>query len=100
MKSSGADLLTVQEITPQALARFEQTELRSMLPYEFVVPGNGGVGTGIFSRFPLRNTAQLNGFALNNLRAEVDLPGAPTTTVYAVHPIPPYPYDPGRWVGR
>ncbi|MCZ4549027.1 endonuclease/exonuclease/phosphatase family protein [Gordonia rubripertincta] len=100
VRSSGADLLTVQEITPAALARFEQTELRSMLPYEFVVPDVGGVGTGIFSRFPLRDTAQLNGFGLNNLRAEVDLPGAPSTTVYAVHPIPPYPYDPDRWVGE
>lgn len=98
VRSTGAELLTIEEITSEALARLQQTELASMLPYEFVVPGKGGVGTGIFSRFPLRNTAELNGFGLGNVRADVDLPGAPSTTVYAVHPIPPYPGDPSRWV--
>lgn len=98
VRSAGAEILTVEEITPEALARLEQTTLKSMLPYEFVLPDEGGVGTGIFSRFPLRDTAELNGFGLNNVRAEVDLPGAPSTTIFAVHPIPPYPYDPSRWV--
>ncbi len=98
LRSSGAHVLTVEELTPEALARIEQTNLRSLLPYEFVVPDTGGIGTGIFSRFPLRDTAVLNGFALNNLRAEVDLPGAVDTTVYAVHPIPPYHNAPARWV--
>jgi endonuclease/exonuclease/phosphatase (EEP) superfamily protein YafD len=98
VRSSGAALLTVEEMTPQALAALESTDLRGMMPYEFVVPGEGGTGTGIFSRYPLRNTAELNGFAMTNLRADVDLPGAAATTVFAVHPIPPYPYDPDRWV--
>ncbi|WP_253662016.1 endonuclease/exonuclease/phosphatase family protein [Williamsia maris] len=98
VRSSGAHLLTIEEMTPAALDRLRRTDLRSMLPYEFAVPGTGGVGTGIFSRYPLRDTAQLTDFGLNNLRADVDLPGAQGTTVFAVHPIPPYPYDPSRWV--
>lgn len=98
VRASKAHLLTVEELTPEALDRIEKTDLRSLLPYEFVVPGEGGVGTGIFSRYPLRNTAELSDFGLNNLRAEVDLPGAANTTVFAVHPIPPYPYEPWRWV--
>jgi endonuclease/exonuclease/phosphatase (EEP) superfamily protein YafD len=98
VRAAKAHLLTIEELTPQALERIEKTDLRSLLPYEFVVPGDGGVGTGIFSRYPLRNTAELNDFGLNNLRAEVDLPGAANTTVFAVHPIPPYPYEPWRWV--
>ena len=98
VRASRADLLTIEEMTPAALDRLRQTDLRSLLPHEFAVPGTGGVGTGIFSRYPLRNTAQLTDFGLNNLRADVDLPGAPGTTVFAVHPIPPYPYDPARWV--
>lgn len=98
VRSSGADMLTVQELTPEALDRFEETDLQSMLPYDFVAPGTGGVGSGVFSRVPVRNTAELNGFDLNNLRIEVDLPGAPSTTVYAVHMIPPYPGDPQQWV--
>jgi endonuclease/exonuclease/phosphatase (EEP) superfamily protein YafD len=98
VRDTGAALLTVEEMTPQALTALENTDLRGMMPYEFVVPGDGGNGTGIFSRYPLRNTAPLNGFTMSNLRADVDLPGAPGTTVFAVHPIPPYPYDPDRWV--
>ena len=98
VRADKAHLLTVEELTPEALDRIERTDLRSLLPYEFVVPGEGGVGTGIFSRYPLRNTAELSDFGLNNLRAEVDLPGAANTTVFAVHPIPPYPYEPWRWV--
>lgn len=60
--SSGAHLLTIEEMTPEALERLRRTDLRSVMPYEFVEPGSGGVGTGIFSRFPLRNTAQLADF--------------------------------------
>lgn len=98
VRATGAALLTVEELTPESFAALESTELRGMMPYDFVVPGEGGTGTGIFSRYPLRNTAELNGFALGNLRADVDLPGAPGTTIFAVHPIPPYPDDPARWV--
>ncbi|WP_052688888.1 endonuclease/exonuclease/phosphatase family protein [Williamsia herbipolensis] len=93
-----ADLLTIEELTPQALTRLQATDLRTTLPYLYAVPGTGGVGTAIASRYPLRDTIALDGYSLNNLRAVVDLPGAPATTVFAVHPIPPYPYAPDRWV--
>lgn len=93
-----AAVLTMNEVTPDAAARIETSALRSLLPFRYVVAGTGGVGTAILSRYPLRDTALLDGYALNSLRATVEIPGVGDTVVYAMHPIPPYPYDSSRWV--
>ncbi|MGZ8180295.1 endonuclease/exonuclease/phosphatase family protein [Williamsia sp. SKLECPSW1] len=93
-----ATVVTLDEVTPAAAERIESSALRTLMPYRYVVPGTGGVGSAILSRHPLRDTTLLDGYALNSLRATVELPGVGDTVVYAMHPIPPYPYDSARWV--
>ncbi|WP_299576932.1 endonuclease/exonuclease/phosphatase family protein [uncultured Williamsia sp.] len=95
-----ATVVTLNEVTPDAAARIEASSLRTLMPHRYVVPGTGGVGSAILSRYPLRDTTLLDGYALNSLRATVELPGLGDTVVYAMHPIPPYPYDSARWVGE
>ncbi|MBT0565326.1 endonuclease/exonuclease/phosphatase family protein [Williamsia sp. CHRR-6] len=92
------DILTLVELTPQAQQRLSRTALSTHLPYAYVMPGRGGVGSAIVSRYPLRETIHFDEFEFNNVRAVIDLPGSLPTAVYALHPIPPYPYDPGNWV--
>ena len=46
------DVLTVIELTPEALQRLSAAGITETLPYSFVRPGSSGSGAGIFARFP------------------------------------------------
>lgn len=94
----GVDLLTVIELTDQAVSNLAGAGLRTVLPYRCERPRSGGGGAGIYSRYPLRDCTELDGFVLNNVRAVVDMPGAGNTAVYALHPLPPYPEPAWKWV--
>ncbi|WP_308170541.1 endonuclease/exonuclease/phosphatase family protein [[Mycobacterium] fortunisiensis] len=92
------DLLTVVELTPAAVGRLDEAGLSRTLQYSFVRPRDGGGGAGIFSRFPLQDGALLDGYALHNVKAVAQIPGAAPTEVYALHPVPPYPEPSWKWV--
>ena len=93
-----ADLLTVIELTATAADGLRAAGIGTMLPYACERPRGGGGGAGIFSRYPLTDCEELDGFVLNNLRAVADLPDVGRTAVYALHPIPPYPEPAYKWV--
>lgn len=92
------DLLTVIELTDQAVTNLVAAGLREALPYACERPRAGGGGAGVYSRYPLRDCAELDGFVLNNVRVVADMPGAGSTAVYALHPLPPYPEPAWKWV--
>lgn len=83
------DVLTVQELTVDAAVRLDAAGLAAELPHRYLHPGAGGGGTGIYSRYPLRDGRRLDGFELANLGATVDHPEAGPVTVFALHPVPP-----------
>ncbi len=91
------DILTVIELTPAAVQRLAAAGLEELLPYSFLRPRDGGGGAGIFSRFPLSDGRQLDGFELHNIKAVAAIPGAGPTAVYALHPLPPYPEPSWKW---
>lgn len=95
-----ADLLTLIELTPEAVQRLTSAGLDDVLPYSFLRPREGGGGAGVFSRFPLRDGALLPGFELNNVTAHADIPGLGPIAVYALHPLPPYPEPADRWASE
>ena len=92
------DVLTVIELTDSASAKLAAAGLENALPHTCVRTRHGGGGAGIYSRYPLRECAQLDGFVLNNLRAVAEIPAADPTAVYALHPLPPYPEPAWKWV--
>lgn len=98
VRRRGADLLTVIELTESAVTHLAEVGLGDMLPYTCSRPRAGGGGAGIYSRYPLRECAQLDGFVLNNLRAVAEIPSTAMTAVYALHPLPPYPEPAWKWV--
>lgn len=100
VRDRGIDLLTVAELTDDAVAGLAAAGIDELLPYSFLRPTGGGGGTGIYSRYPLSDGAALPGFVLHNLRATVDIPGAAPTAIYALHPLPPYPEPAYRWVAE
>lgn len=82
------DVLALEELTPGAVARLQAAGLDSLLPYSFVRPAPDNAGTGIWSRTPLHDERELDGYSAATLLAR-------TTTVIgavqvgAVHPRAP-----------
>ncbi|SMG32123.1 Uncharacterized conserved protein YafD, endonuclease/exonuclease/phosphatase (EEP) superfamily [Rhodococcus rhodochrous J3] len=96
-----ADVLTVEELTDDAVTRLRAAGIDDLLPEQFVSPRpEGGGGTGIYSRFPLRDAEPLGRFAMQNLVADLDLGDGRTVVLAAVHPMPPYPEPAWQWAAE
>ena len=83
-----ADVLNVVELTPAALAALHDAGITERYPYRFENPRNGAFGSGIYSRYPLRDAEDLVLAGAHMVKATVEMPfGA--TTVVAVHTMQP-----------
>lgn len=92
VRSRGVDLLTVDELTVAAVDGLAGAGLDDLLPYRWVRPARSGAdGTGIWSRYPLADRVQHPGFSMAALSARVDVPDGRSLTVFAAHPMPPWP---------
>ncbi len=89
VRTENVDLLTVDELTAEAVQRLDDAGIADLLPYRYVEPGWYAQGTGIFSRYPLRDTRKYDGFVMSNIGAVLDHPQRGEVAVYAFHPIPP-----------
>ncbi|MEV0294873.1 endonuclease/exonuclease/phosphatase family protein [Nocardia sp. NPDC050710] len=89
VRAEQVDLLTVEELTSEAVDRLAAAGIAEQLPHQYLQPGGGGAGTGIYSRYPLRDTRKYDGFVLHNLGATMDHPRRGPVAVFAFHPIPP-----------
>ncbi|WP_238419844.1 endonuclease/exonuclease/phosphatase family protein [Gordonia sp. 'Campus'] len=83
------DLVSLQEVTPEALDKVRRSGIGRSLPHEFAIPYTYAAGTAMFGRQPLRDRYNIPGTVLHNLQARTDLPGAADTQVLAVHPAAP-----------
>jgi endonuclease/exonuclease/phosphatase (EEP) superfamily protein YafD len=100
IEDNDVDVVTVNELTPEAVGRLEASGISSVLPYSFLRPGTGGVGTGIWSRYPLSEQIHHEEFLLTALSARITLPDGASAAVYALHPVPPWPVDSAVWAGE
>jgi endonuclease/exonuclease/phosphatase family metal-dependent hydrolase len=85
------DILSLEELTPQALHRFDALGLRRLLPHQAYDAGAGGAsGTGLFSRWPLRRLPSVNPRPIQGQpRGLITVAGARPLDVQAMHPLPP-----------
>ncbi|WP_176561983.1 endonuclease/exonuclease/phosphatase family protein [Mycolicibacterium palauense] len=97
VRAEDVDVLTVVELTPGAARGLAAAGLQRLLPHSYLRPREGGGGAAIFAKYPLSEPAELDGFALHNIRALADIPGAGSVAVYALHPVPPYPQPAWKW---
>ncbi|MEU7140765.1 endonuclease/exonuclease/phosphatase family protein [Nocardia sp. NPDC046473] len=98
VRENRIDVLTVDELTKGAVDRLAAAGLAEQLPYSYLQPtADGGGGTGIYSRYPLRDTKKYDGFILNQVSAIMDHPERGPITVFAFHPIPP-PFNFADWL--
>ena len=80
-----ADLLAVQELTPDLVTRLGLAGLGDELPHSRLDPRPGSPGTGLWSRWPLTARQPLPGTAAAAPRVTVSLPGGREVAVTAVH---------------
>lgn len=51
----GVDVLSLQELTPEAVAGLDEASLAALLPHRVFQPDARAAGSGVASRFPLRS---------------------------------------------
>ena len=89
VRNRRVEVLTVDELTPAAVEGLHRAGLDEILPHRHLSPGRFATGTGIWSRYPLADTMEYDGFVLNQLSATVQIPQVGPVSVYAFHPVPP-----------
>ncbi|MEU7632713.1 endonuclease/exonuclease/phosphatase family protein [Nocardia sp. NPDC049220] len=100
VRENRVDVLTVDELTDSAIERLTTAGILAALPHHYTEPTRaGGGGTGIYSRYPLRDARKYDGFILNNVSATMDHPEGGPITIFAFHPIPP-PFEFEAWTAE
>jgi endonuclease/exonuclease/phosphatase family metal-dependent hydrolase len=99
VREHGVDVLSVQELTPEADAALRRAGLAQSLPEGELTPIPGSSGAGIYSRLPLLGLAEIEqvegGFVTP--RALVRVPGGGALEVVSAHPRPPTRYEVDTW---
>jgi len=98
------DVLSAQEVTPQAVEALARAGLDELLPHSQVAAEPGVTGTGLWSRTPLANAESLSGFTgpgsrytSRAARGDVEVAPGAVVTVIAVHPAAPGLMDHSAW---
>ncbi|MGH3937761.1 MAG: endonuclease/exonuclease/phosphatase family protein [Pseudonocardiaceae bacterium] len=83
-------VLSLQELTPRAVAELDAAGLRELLPHRIFRPEPRAAGTGLASRYPLQERASTSQSSYHwQPAALVDLPGAVDVEVIAVDAVAP-----------
>ena len=92
------DALSLQELTPEAVAALDTAGLATLLPHRVFQPDARAAGTGIASRYPLRSRPpNLDSYHFQPVVAVV-VPGAGETELTAVHTVAPVGrIEPSEW---
>lgn len=97
-RAKHVDLLMLEELTPDALARVEAAGIDRRFPYRIATPGPYGVGTGLWSRYPLTETRPLAIYTFRFISATAQVPGlAGPLAIAAIHVAGPVPVT-GGWL--
>ena len=83
VRRHSVDVLMLEELTPGAQDALHAAGLDELLPHHSSDPEGGGFGTGLWSRFPLRDVHQPTQFTFGFVTARLTVPGV-TRPVQAV----------------
>ena len=86
VREHDVDVLSLQELTPEAVARLDAAGLRDLLPGRVLRARPRAAGTGLLARGALRPVATKPGA---ELQASLRLAGGQDLRLVAVHPYPP-----------
>jgi endonuclease/exonuclease/phosphatase (EEP) superfamily protein YafD len=83
-------VITVAELTSEAITRFTDGGIEETFPYSVLIPGPGAGGIGLWSRYPLIPLSTLRHRGVSMPAARIQIPGVPYDPVLAsVHIMSP-----------
>lgn len=86
------DVLSVQELTTEAVTGLDAAGLRTLLPYAVLDPAPGAGGSGLYARYPLERLPEVTPTSrMAQPVARLAVPGGLPVEVMAVHPASPVP---------
>ncbi|MBB6347828.1 endonuclease/exonuclease/phosphatase family protein [Nonomuraea muscovyensis] len=83
------DVLTLQELTPEAMRRLEDAGVRERLPHAVTRPLPGVGGSAVYARYPLTAGEMIKVGAFGQARAWLAHPGGDRVEIVSVHPCAP-----------
>ena len=93
-----ADVVAVQEMTPEAADGLLKAGMDAVSPYRVLVPAESASGIGIWSRHPIVNSGRIDGYTLPMIGTRIRISGvAVDTTVLSVHLAGPWPQPIRYW---
>ncbi|MCW2944036.1 MAG: Endonuclease/exonuclease/phosphatase [Actinoallomurus sp.] len=97
VRRTHADVLSVQEFTPEAAQRLSEAGLARLLPYKVIDPRPGPEGSGLYARYPLTPLPARGPTTFAMPSATLAVPGASPVRLTAAHPPAPLGPDVKRW---
>ncbi|MEV5750361.1 endonuclease/exonuclease/phosphatase family protein [Actinoallomurus sp. NPDC052308] len=91
-----ADILSVEEFTPEAAARLDAAGIGRLFPYRILDPKPGAAGIGLYARYPL-TPSPVRGTMSAMPSATLAVPGTAPVRMTAVHPPAPLGSDITTW---
>jgi endonuclease/exonuclease/phosphatase (EEP) superfamily protein YafD len=114
--ASHTDVLVVQELTTDSVARLSAAGIDGVFAHRMVDPRPRAAGIGVWSRYPITQTRHVDGPSMPGLIVKLRVPGCPVDpTVVAMHlespldiadwradlaVLPSVLRDADRWAGR
>ncbi len=97
VRRTGAEVLSVQEFTPEAADRLDAAGIERLLPYQVIDPRSGPEGSGLYSRYPLTKLPDRGPTTFAMVNATLAVPGAAPIRLTAAHPPAPLGPDAAKW---
>jgi endonuclease/exonuclease/phosphatase (EEP) superfamily protein YafD len=95
---ASADVLALQELTPTAVQQLSAAGLDRTFPYRLLDARAEASGTGVWSRYPLKEPKSLKGYWHAMLTARVAVDGVPIEPVlFVAHVSGPWPMPLTDW---
>jgi endonuclease/exonuclease/phosphatase (EEP) superfamily protein YafD len=93
-----ADILAVQEVTPEKADEISAAGMDEILPYRVLRTREGPAGVGLWSRYPMEPGSEHDEFWLGLITARVRIPGVPAeATLVTTHMSAPWPEPIQGW---
>ncbi len=94
LAKNGADVVTVAELTKEAVGRFAEAGIDEAFPYSVLNPAPGAAGIGVWSRYPITPFSAPGHLNLRIPAARIQLPGVENDPLIAsVHVMSPVAGD-------
>jgi endonuclease/exonuclease/phosphatase (EEP) superfamily protein YafD len=98
VRQQRVEILAVQELTPQAVARLDEAGIGDVLPHRHLHPAPASDGSGIFSGYPLSDgSVRVHPCGKHQSSATVSVPAAGQLRLESAHPSAPSWHNTASW---